>query len=73
MLQKHLYNLSVSQLKTLVFSRVYERLIQYKLIQKKTNKQQLKEILNSIDSHIWNPPSSTPSTLQLLQKDRHQF
>jgi hypothetical protein len=51
---------------------VDERLTQYKVIQETPNQQQLKEIFDSIDSHIWNPPNSAPSTLQLLQEDRHQ-
>jgi hypothetical protein len=72
MLQKSISNLSIEQLKTLVFSMVDERLTQYKVIQETPNQQQLKEIFDSIDSHIWNPPSSAPSTLQLLQEDRHQ-
>jgi hypothetical protein len=72
MLQKSLSNLSIEQLKTLVFSMVDERLTQYKVIQETPNQQQLKEIFDSIDSHIWNPPNSAPSTLQLLQEDRHQ-
>jgi hypothetical protein len=72
MLQKSLSNLSIEQLKSLVFSIVDERLMQHKVIQETLNQQQLKERFDSIDSHIWNPPTSAPSTLQLLQEDRHQ-
>lgn len=72
MLPQPLSNLSIEQLKRLVISIVDERLSQHQVIQKTPNQQQLQELFNSIDSHIWNPPSSAPSTLQLLQEERHQ-
>ncbi|MCG5059104.1 MAG: hypothetical protein KA714_14250 [Limnoraphis sp. WC205] len=72
MVSQHLSNLSIEQLKTLVISIVDERLKQHNVIQEKLNKQQLQELFNSIDSQIWNPPNSAPSTLQLLQEDRDQ-
>ncbi len=30
----------------------------------------LKELLDSIDEHLWTPPPGTPSTLELLREDR---
>jgi glycogen synthase len=56
MLPQPLSNLSIEQLKSLVISIVDERLSQHQVIQKTPEQQQLQEIFNSIDSHIWNPP-----------------
>jgi hypothetical protein len=69
MLKQPLSNLNFEELKTLIVSIVDERLREQKIIKQSSNQHQLTEIFKSIDSHIWNPPNSVPSTLQLLQEN----
>ena len=67
-----IYLLNFEELKTLIVSIVDERLREQKIIKQSSNQHQLTEIFKSIDSHIWNPPNSVPSTLKLLQEDRNK-
>ncbi len=65
-------NLDLEQLKNLIREIVDERLKQQKVIFSKPDQQQLKQVFQSIDNHIWKPPSGVPSTLEMLQEDRNQ-
>lgn len=72
MLSETISNLNLEQLKSLIISIVDERIEQKQNSPSTPNRKQLQEIFNSIDAHIWIPPSSTPSTLEILQEEGYK-
>jgi hypothetical protein len=63
-------NLNLEELEKLIIAIVDERLKQQKVRLSSPNQQELQQIFQSIDEHIWKPPASAPSTLEMLQQER---
>lgn len=50
--------------------RFVTRIVDEKLHRSPKDPRSLQEVLESIDSHLWTPPSGAKTTLELLREDR---
>lgn len=62
--------LTLEELTTLIQEVVDQRINQLQNPVVSVDRQHLKDIFDSIDNHLWYPPTDVPSTLELLRQDR---
>jgi len=60
-------DMTLEELKALIETTVDQRMRKVRTLGGKRN---VREVLDSIDKHLWTSPPGTPSTLELLREDR---
>ncbi len=67
---KAVAELTMEEFKAIIAQVVDERLQQERHLSIPVKKRSLQEVFESIDRHMWTPPTGAKSTLEMLREDR---